>query len=205
MTFIRSSQSVPAFSTFWLCMNPPHSSTHIPVHSALSNIYSWITARHAAPSRGLYFGDALSGTASLCFLWKSPSFHWPFFCSCWGKGILVLCVFSWVRLQSCVYIVDPLRCTLYSGDTQQLLHCLFASLIVIRGNSLMTSGRCDPVAIAQGSAFAVFVRGGVAGVISCFWWNPLAVKCKMLLLLWCWMFHFAFRSRLIANRGHLYV
>lgn len=37
----------------------------------------------------------------------------------------------------------------------------------------MTSGRCDPVAIAQGSAFALLclsveVCGGVAGVISGF-------------------------------------
>lgn len=72
----------------WLCMNPPHSSMHIPVHSALSNIYSWITARRSVPSRGPYFGDALSATASMCFLWKSPSFHWPLFVLAKGRGYM---------------------------------------------------------------------------------------------------------------------
>lgn len=171
---------------------------HIPVHSALSNIHSRITARRAAARRGPYFGDALSATARLCFLWKSPSFHWPLFVLAEGRGDMhyvcfhvcgCVCV-SWIH--SGVFCILEMRCNYCAV-------CLPA-LIVMRGNSLMTSGRCDPVAVAQGSAFvflrlSVFVCGGVAGVISGFWWNPLAVKCKLQQLWECWMFHLAFSNK----------
>lgn len=169
-------------------MNPLTVPPHIPVHSALSNIYSWITARCAAPGWGLCFGVALSAHSPPVLSLKELLLSLASFCSCRGNEIHVLCI------SVCGCIVDPLRCILYSGDEQQLLCCLFGSVIVMRGNSLMTSGRCDPVAVAQGSASvslcsSVFVCEGVTGVISRFWWNSLAVNCKT--LQWCQMLNFA--------------
>ncbi len=117
---IVSSWSAPASNTLGYAWTPLAAPPHIPVHSALSNIYSWITARCTAPGWGLYFGDALSAHSRPCFLWKSSSFHWPLFVLAEGMRYMC-CVFLCVRLQLCACIVDPLRCILYSGDAQQLL------------------------------------------------------------------------------------
>lgn len=57
--------------------------------------------------------------------------------------------------------VDLLRCLLYSRDEQQLLCRLFGSMTVMRGNSPMTSDRCDPLAVAEGSVFVCVCVGGV--------------------------------------------
>ncbi len=103
---IVSFWSVPASSTLGYAWTPLTAPPHIPVHSALSNIYSWITARCAAPGRGLYFGDALSAHSHLVLSLKEPLLSLASFCSCRGNEIHVFCV------SVCVAAV------VYRGSTQ---------------------------------------------------------------------------------------
>ncbi len=119
---IVSSWSAPASNTLGYAWTPLAAPPHIPVHSALSNIYSWITVRPAAqrPAEDCILEMLCLHTDALCFLWKSSSFHWPLFVLAEGMRYMC-CVFPCVRLQLCACIVDPLRCILYSGDAQQLL------------------------------------------------------------------------------------
>lgn len=179
---IVSSWSVPASSTLGYAWTPLTALPHIPVHSALSNIYSWITARCAAPGRGLYFGDALSAHSRPVLSLKELLLSLASFCSCRGNEIHVLCVSVCAAAVVCMYRGST---QVYSVFWRCPAIILFGSMIVMRGNSLMTSGRCDPVAVAQGSASAslcspVFACECVTGVISRFWWKLLAVNCKTL-------------------------
>lgn len=100
---IVSPWSAPASNTLGYAWTPLAAPPHIPVHSALSNIYSWITARCTAPGRGLYFGDALSAHSRPVLSLKELLLSLASFCSCRGNEIHVLCVSVCAAAVVCMY------------------------------------------------------------------------------------------------------